>query len=186
MASRFTNPFGGRGSMSRDPFLDLHREVNRLFDDVFRSGGTGGGGGAATMAAPSIDVHEIGDGLEISAELPGVAEKDIDLRLEGDVLTLSGEKHNERKDERAHVVERSYGTFRRTVQLPFAPDPDKVSAACENGVLRIRLPRGTEQERSRKIEIGGGSRGGEPRSAIGGDWSAPSESDTAQGQAERG
>jgi len=139
-------------------------------------------------------VHETDDGLEVSAELPGVAQKDIDLSLDGDVLTICGEKRKEQKDERAHVVERSYGSFRRSVQLPFTPDPAKVRADCENGVLKIRLPRGAEQERSKKIPIGGtqpqgqqAQGGTETRSAIGQGWSGGEKKDElAENQAEQG
>ena len=89
MASRFLTPFSGRGLLGRDPFLELHREVNCLFDDSLRGASQGSGSGA--LMSPSIDVCETEDGLEISAELPGVAEDDIDLRLDGDMLTISGE-----------------------------------------------------------------------------------------------
>jgi HSP20 family protein len=142
----------GRG----DPFQELHREVNRLFDDTFRGIDVGRGGQGAMMA-PRIDIHEAGDDLEITAELPGVVPGDVDLRIEGDLLTIRGEKRRERKDEQAHVVERSYGSFSRSIQLPFQPDADQVRADFENGVLRIRMPRLGQQERSRRIEIGGGS-----------------------------
>jgi HSP20 family protein len=155
MASRFLAPFtGGRSLFGRDPFVDLHREMNRLFDDASRA--FGGGRGGAMIAAPRMDVHELENALEISAELPGVTENDIDLRLDGDVLTLRGEKRQERQDEQAHMVERSYGSFQRSVQLPFAPDPDEVQANFENGVLKIRLPRRVPQETSRRIAIGTG------------------------------
>src|SRR3546814_7180404 len=72
------------------------------------------------------------------------------------MLTIRGEKRKERKDEAARIVERSYGSFQRSIQLPFAPDPDQIEADCDNGVLSIRLPRSVEQDRSRRIRIGGG------------------------------
>lgn len=82
MVSRMMIPFGGRGLMNRgDPFLDLHREVNRLFDDTFRGMGSGSRSQGAMMGIPRIDVGEAGDNLKIAAELPGVAEDDVDLRL---------------------------------------------------------------------------------------------------------
>jgi HSP20 family protein len=150
-------PFGGRGLMNRgDPFLDLHREVNRLFDDTFRGMGSGSRGQGAMMSIPRIDVHEAGDNLEITAELPGVAEDDVDLRLEGDMLTISGEKRQEHQDNQAHIIERSYGSFSRSVQLPFQPDPDQVQADFNNGILKITLPRAGREERSRRIQIGRG------------------------------
>ena len=156
MASRFMTPFGGRGRVNRDdPFLDLHREVNRLFDDTFRGMGSGSSAPGMMIGVPRIDVHEAGENLEITAELPGVKQDDVDLRLEGDVLTISGEKRQEHEDKQAHIIERSYGSFSRSVQLPFQPDPDQVHADFENGVLKISLPRQGNQERSRRIQIGG-------------------------------
>jgi HSP20 family protein len=83
-----------------------------------------------------------------------VNQEDVDLRLEGDMLTISGEKRQEHEDKKAHIVERSYGSFSRSVQLPFQPNPDQVQADFENGVLGIRLPRQGSQERSRRIQIG--------------------------------
>ncbi|HEU4498735.1 MAG TPA: Hsp20/alpha crystallin family protein [Sphingomicrobium sp.] len=173
MASRFLIPLGGRGLLGRDPFLDLHREVNRLFDDSFRTmreGASSGEGGF--MLSPKVDVCQTDDGWEITAELPGVDQEDIDLRLEGDMLTISGEKRDERKDDKNRFVERSYGSFTRSFQLPFTPDADKVTADCERGVLTIKLPKAAEQDTSRRISISGSSgrtrESGEP--AIGKSW----------------
>lgn len=197
MASRFLAPFSGRGLLGRDPFLDLHREVNRLFDDSFRSmRETGGGSGAGFMLSPKVDIDQTDDGWEISAELPGVDQEDIDLRLEGDMLTISGEKRDERKDQKNRLVERSYGSFTRTFQLPFTPDPDKITADCDRGVLRIKLPKGAIQDKSKRISIGGsGDKTIEAKardeSAIGKDWMKESEtgsdkSDLTKEQAEKG
>lgn len=163
MASRFLSPFRGGGLLGGgDPFLQLHREMNRLFDEAMRgTGGVTGAQGAAMAAAPRMDIHDVGDALEISAELPGVTEQDIDLQLDGDMLTLRGEKRQERKDEQAHVVERSYGSFQRSVQLPFAPNPDQVQASFQHGVLKIRLPKQGQQEKTRRIPIGGAQTGGQ-------------------------
>ena len=68
------------------------------------------------LIAPRIDIHESENALEVTAELPGVSQNDVDLRIEGDVLTVRGEKRNERQDKQAHVVERSYGSFQRSVR----------------------------------------------------------------------
>lgn len=159
MASRFLVPFSSGRSLfgPSDPFFELHREMNRLFDDTFRGmqGGQSGGGGLPMMA-PRMDIHSRDDALEITAELPGVTQNDIDLRVEGDVLTIRGEKRNERKDEQARIVERSYGSFQRSVQLPFTPDANQVQAHFNNGVLTITLPKTAQQEQSRRIEIGSG------------------------------
>ena len=124
--------------------------MNRLFDDASR--GSAGGRDTTGMAlvAPRMDTHESENALEITAELPGVSQNDVDLRIEGDVLTIRGEKRNERQDKQAHVVERSYGSFQRSVQLPFAPDPAQVEADFEHGVLRVVLPKKGQQETARK------------------------------------
>lgn len=187
MASRFLIPFGGRGLLNRDPFLDLHREVNRLFDDSFRNMRETGG----SMLSPKVDICPADEGWAITAELPGVDEKDIDIRLDGDVLTISGEKRDERKADENRLIERSYGTFTRSFQLPFTPDPEKVTADCEKGVLTIRLPKSVEQDRSKKIEVRGGSgrtiEAGKDPSAIGQEWSRGSkDSDLSKEQAEEG
>jgi HSP20 family protein len=158
MASRFLSPFGGRSLAGRgDPFLDLHREMNRLFDDAFRGMGQGRGG---SVEAPRLDVHEAGENFEITAELPGVKPEEVELRLEGDVLTISGEKRQEHEDKQARLVERSYGAFSRSLQLPFQPDPGKVRADFEHGVLKITVPRENSEQQSRRIPIGGASERG--------------------------
>jgi len=167
MASRFLTPFSsGRALWGRDPFLQLHRDMNRLLDDTFRDwdGGEGGGG---LLAAPRIDVHEEGNMLEVSAELPGVEQKDIELRLDEDILTIRGEKRNERKDKQAHITERSYGSFQRSIRLPFTPKPDDIRADFRDGVLTVSIPRQEQQERSRRIEIGGAASGQQISSAQG-------------------
>jgi HSP20 family protein len=195
MASRFLTPFGGRGLLGRDPFLDLHREVNRLFDDSLRSmRDSSGGGGGGFMLSPKVDVCQTDDGWEITAELPGVNQEDIDLRLEGDMLTISGEKRDERKDDKSRFVERSYGSFTRSFQLPFTPDPDKVTADCDRGVLTVKLPKSAIQDKSKRISIGGG--GGQTidaksneEPAIGKEWMEKPESkqsDLSTEQAEKG
>jgi HSP20 family protein len=83
--------------------------------------------------------------------LPGVSQTDVDLRIEGDVLTIQGEKRNERRDTHAHVVERSYGSFQRSMQLPFSPDPEEVNANFDNGVLTITIPKKGQQEKAHRI-----------------------------------
>jgi len=158
MASRYLAPFStSRGLWGRDPFLQLHRDMNRLFDDTLRDwGGSQSqiGGGQYSMM-PRIDVHEQDNRLEVTAELPGVDQKDVELRLDDDILTIRGEKRNERKDKQAHITERSYGAFQRSIQLPFSPDPNQVHAEFRDGVLTIAVPRQEQQGRSRRIEIGG-------------------------------
>jgi HSP20 family protein len=167
MARNPLSPFRSGGlagaGFAGDPFLSLHREMNRLFDDAFRgvSGQPSQGQGTeGSMLMPHMDVSENERGLTICAELPGVSENEIDIRLEDDVLVIRGEKKFERKDEKEnyHFMERSYGTFQRAIRLPGPVDPDQVKASFENGVLTVFLPKNEQQQRSRRIQVQGGSR----------------------------
>src|SRR3954471_16130487 len=155
MAPRYIFPFVGAGTSARgDPFLELHREMNRLFEDASRGVSIGREtAGSGLVSAPRMDIHEAENALEITAELPGVAQSDVDLRIEGDVLTIQGEKRNERRDKHAHVIERSYGRFQRSVQLPFSPEPEQVEANFENGVLTISVPKKGQQEKAHPIRF---------------------------------
>jgi HSP20 family protein len=160
--SRFRAPFGASRVPTRwgDPFVDLQREVNRVFDDVFRGIGVGPSDeGGNAMKAPRIDVDETDQAIRISAELPGVPKDAVDVSIADDVLTIRGEKHCQRQDEQARVSERFYGTFQRSIQLPFAPEVDQVQADFENGVLTITLPKQTPPQKSRKIEVRTGANG---------------------------
>src|SRR5258708_3642283 len=108
--------------------------------------------------SPKIDIAESKDAIEVTAELPGVDEKDLDVTLANGMLTVRGEKRTERdeqdKDKSWHVVERSYGSVRRAIPLPFDPDPAQVDAKFDKGVLQIRLPKPAEEaKKQQKIEI---------------------------------
>ena len=164
--SRFRSPFGASRAPTRwgDPFLDLQRGVNRLFDDVFHGIGIApSDDSGASMVAPRIDIDETDQAIQVSAELPGVPKDAFDVSIDGDVLIIRGEKRCERKDEEARVSECFYGTFQRAIQLPFAPDPDKVEATCENGVLKLIVPKPEQVAKSHKINvrIGDGKNGRE-------------------------
>lgn len=155
---------------SGDPFSVLQREVNRVFDEVFRTAPARVGLGGF---APDLDVHETGQGLELTAELPGMDEDDIELRLEGDLLTLSGEKRDQREKAEGgrHMSERSFGRFQRSFRLPFAPDAGQVQARFDKGVLHVMLPRPVQAQGSGRIPIQGGaptSVGASPHAAFGG------------------
>ena len=175
MVSRFLTPFGGRSPREEeDTFLELPHEWNQTAE--------GSGGGKPTLT-PRLDVYESDRIIEMTAELPGVAEEDIELSLDGDILTISGEKRDQHPGKKVHFTERSYGTFQRSIQLPFAPEPGRLDASSESGVLTIRFPR-VEPERSHRIPVGvakSESRregGRSTRKAIGDRWSeetAPAE-----------
>lgn len=151
--------FGSREAMASDPFNQLQREVDRLFGDFSHSLSTERWpftrNGPLTLR---VDVSETNKALEVSAELPGVEEKDIDVSLNDDMLTIRAEKKAEKesKEKTWHTVERSYGSVQRTIGIPFAVDPDKVDAKFDKGVLKITLPKPPENERkSRNIKIKG-------------------------------
>lgn len=140
------------------PFHSLHREMNRLFDDIFHGrlhGPLHAGSEKHAPILPNVDVSETDGEVRISAELPGVSESDIDVSLDDDVLVIRGEKKVEKTSDAGnyHFVERSYGTFQRAVQLPCAVEPDKARAEFDNGVLTVALPKRQEAEQKRKITV---------------------------------
>ncbi|ACG79963.1 heat shock protein Hsp20 (plasmid) [Phenylobacterium zucineum HLK1] len=158
--SQSLTPFGGA-----DPLLSLHREMNRLFDDVFRGSrsfappATQGSGSTPSTFNASMDVAETDKEVRVCVELPGVDEKDIDVTLDNDLLTIRGEKkfEQEKGDEKTnyHFVERGYGRFQRSLRLPFQANPDEVKASYNNGVLTVTVPKSAQQARSRRIQIQG-------------------------------
>ena len=106
--------------------------------------------------SPRLDVSETEDGLEIVADLPGMEKKDIQVSLDDDLLTIKGEKKEEKesKDKRYHTIERRSGSFYRAVRLPIEVKKDKVEANFKDGVLTLRLPRSKEEKRKvAQIEI---------------------------------
>lgn len=144
------------GREGGDPFAGLHRDMEKLFDDFTKNWPSVSGRGAL---APSIDVSESDKAIEVTAELPGVDEKDVEVTLADNVLTIKGEKkseHEEKTDGRV-VSERSYGMFRRSFSLPFEVAGDKVDAKFDKGVLKITLPKSPElAKKTKKIAIKAG------------------------------
>lgn len=142
--------FSGRRSGALMPNLEnLASEVSRVISDFgFTVPGQAAGG---LTTAPRVDVVATdGGGYEIHAELPGVEEKDIDLSVDGAMLTLRGERRAEREEKgRSYRLrERSFGAFSRTIALPFEAKPDRIDAEFKNGVLTVRVERPREPERS--------------------------------------
>lgn len=144
-----------RREVEENPFYMMQREMDRLFngffDRNFEMTPFGESFGAFT---PSVDVTENDKELTVSAELPGLAEKDIEVSLTRDVLTIRGEKKAEKEDkgDNYYRMERSYGSFQRSIPLPTRVDADKVDATFKNGVLTITLPK-TEAQTLKKISI---------------------------------
>lgn len=177
MANRDLTPWRATGlqPFGRDPFASFRREMDRLFDDFFAPAEarsfapSAQGGQGAGMIMPSVDVHETDQAFMVTAELPGIDLKDVELSLDDNVLTLRGEKRSEGNEEQGgrRYSERSFGRFERSIPLPAEVDAERVEASCENGVLKVTLPKNMQaRDRSRRIEIkgeGGSATAGDPR-----------------------
>jgi HSP20 family protein len=152
-------PFGRKSEVAvgdNDPFTALRREMDRLFESFGRDLGWPAGDNRSVAMTPSIDVSETESELKIEADLPGVDEKDVDVVITDNVLTIKGEKKGEREEKKKdfHLVERSYGSFSRSLTLPFAVDPNKAKATFKNGVLSITLPKPPEvKAKAKKVAI---------------------------------
>lgn len=160
------------------PFHSLHRQMNQLFEDIFRGRLHGAHPASAAQGGPlmpHIDVSETDGEVRIHAELPGVSEKDVDVSLDGDVLIIRGVKKFEQTDDKEnyHLVERAYGTFQRALRLPWPINADKIAANFGNGVLTVMLPKSVEPQTSRKIPI---QQGDASASASAGQSAAPQSS----------
>jgi len=137
------------------PFTELstfRREMDRVWDSFF---------GERPLAriwerewAPSLDLSETKDNFVVKAEVPGMNAKDINISLTGDLLTIKGEKKQEKeeKEEDYHLVERSYGAFSRSVRLPTEVESSKIEASYKNGILNITLPK-SEKVKAKEVKI---------------------------------
>ena len=148
----------GLSDYLREPFSRLRGEVDRIFDEFPpRFPATNRGiRYLASLPMPALEMTESDDAYHLSVELPGVAQDDVDISVEGDMLIVKGEKKEEREEkERDYTIsERSYGAFERRVSLPKDGIVDEIEASSENGVIRIVIPRSEGvSEGARKIEI---------------------------------
>ena len=127
-----------RTSLVGDPFNFLRQEIDRLFDVSSSLEGL----------RPQFDTKESDNCIEITAELPGIAEEDITLSLSNGILTVSGEKKSEEKKEGEtyHITERQYGSFSRSLKLPYEPEQDDITASFKDGVLKVTLPKPKEMK----------------------------------------
>jgi HSP20 family protein len=149
-----------RAAKEYDDMLgSFHREVDNLIERFFNGFGLGSLDSRELDTGeflPRIDVKEDAKEIKVTAELPGMDEKDIDLTLSGDLLTIKGEKQQETEDKGKdyYRTERRYGSFRRVVPLSAEVDEGKAEADFKKGVLKIRLPKTAEAQKNRKrIEI---------------------------------
>jgi HSP20 family protein len=138
-----------------EPFRDferMRRDMDRFWDSFFQRGVRRTDEDAEWL--PSLDVAETKDEIVVKAEVPGMDPKDIDISLSDGLLTIKGEKKQEReeKEEDYHLVERSYGTFTRSIRLPKEVRRDKISASYKNGVLKVTLPK-SEEAKQKEIKI---------------------------------
>ena len=140
-----------------DPFVTFRREMDRMFDDFF-----GNGAGALRPyqvtqgLSPAIDIDDTDKEMVVKAELPGVTEKDVEVNLAGDVLTIKGEKKAEQEEKNgdSYYMERRFGSFARSIRLPFAVKDQDVEAKFSNGVLTVRLPKPADMQKLvRRIEV---------------------------------
>lgn len=134
-------------------FDRIRREMDRLWDS-FLEGRPVRRTEDEREWLPSVDVSETKNDLVIRAELPGLDPKDIDISMNNGFLTIKGEKKNEKeeKEENYHLIERSYGSFTRSVRLPREVQSDKITASFKNGVLKITLPK-SEEAKKKEIKI---------------------------------
>lgn len=142
-----------------EPFREMvtiQDRMNRIFDEAFRANRGAGSEEDYALAAwaPAVDIYEQEGNIVLKAELPGVDPKDVDVRVENNVLTLRGERKfdNDVKKEGYHRVEREYGSFGRSFTLPTVVDTEKIKAEYKDGVLRVTLPK-REEAKAKQISI---------------------------------
>jgi HSP20 family protein len=160
MAIRNLVPFGKKGISERreeeNPFALLRREMDSLFDNFFRGFDMEPFESRFGAFSPKVDVTENDKEIKVSAELPGMDEKDIDISLNRDTLTIRGEKKEEKeqKGKDYYRMERSYGSFNRTIQLPIEVETDKIEAQLKRGVLTVTLPKSARAvEETKKVPV---------------------------------
>jgi HSP20 family protein len=138
----------------------LQTDMNRLFDAFFQGRGGGATSAGSGRWVPAMDLIETEGHFVLRADLPGLSQEDVDLEVKNDVLTISGERRSEQHDkgEGFYRVERSFGRFSRSLDLPAGVDASAVSADFDNGVLEVRIPKPAEHQPT-KIRIGAGTNG---------------------------
>ncbi len=142
-------------TQSWDPFAMLQTEMNRMLDEFGRGFGVPANHAGWGVLSPRVDVGEDKDNLYVTAELPGLSEKDVEVTFDDGVLRIAGEKAQSREDKERNVYisERTYGRFERELPIQRPIHEDKVDASFSNGVLTITLPKAAETQNHRKIEV---------------------------------
>ena len=143
--------------MAISPYRSGGDPFDRLFDTLMGAGG-GGSRGGSLMRAPETDVIETEKEIRVVTEMPGLRQDDIEVDVENNVLTIRGEKREERTEGeeggKYHLAERRYGTFARSFVLPRDVDSEQIQASFDNGVLTVRIPK-SERAQRRRIQVGG-------------------------------
>lgn len=137
-------------SESLSPMVSLSREMNRLFDNMFRGFDDARMWGSRQADWPKIDVEETDKNYRVTAELPGIDEKDVEVLLQDGLLTIRGEKKIENESQDRTLSERFYGRFERQLSFDRDVDQEKVSAVFKNGVLTVTIPRTAQAIEGRK------------------------------------
>lgn len=140
-----------------DPFRDLvtlRERMNRLFEDAVSTARSEEKDMISSTWAPAVDIYEDEKSLVLTAEIPGINEKDVEIKIEDNTLSIHGERklEKETKEENYHRIERAYGSFYRSFTLPNHIDQDKIQAEHENGMLKITMPKKAELQ-PRKVKI---------------------------------
>lgn len=137
-----------------NPFTSLQREIDRLFEDFTRGFPSMSVGTTDGKLVPITDVTETDKEIEITAELPGLEEKDVQINLAGKLLTIRGEKKTEKeeKDKNYRVVERNFGSFERSIELPEGVKADDIKASIAKGVLTVKVPKPAPAQ-TKKIQV---------------------------------
>ncbi len=132
---------------------NVQREINRLFDG-FLQGGTKDEDFGLSLWTPAVDIAEQDNDYVVKVELPGMSKDDVKITLESNILTIRGEKKQEKdlKEENYHRIERSYGSFQRSFTLPTTVKSDKIDASYRDGILSITLPK-MEEAKPKQIEV---------------------------------
>ncbi len=151
MRLRSLVPFREPSTLMQPDFglFGLHREIDRLFSEFAQGIGQDG-----AQLVPKIDISETDKTIEVSAEMPGLERKDVEISVDEDTLTIRGEKkfEEDKKDKNVQHSERSYGVFYRVLQLPPGIDPSSVQATMSNGILKLVIPKPAKAE-PKKIEV---------------------------------
>ena len=138
------------------PYEEIQSEMNRLFNNVFRGTGLRSELPSEGMTLAGVDIYEKDNVIYLEMDLPGMDKKDIDLKIDGNIVTVKGERKYEKEEGTGrsyHICERYYGAIQRSFTVPENIDFEAIKAKYENGVLRIELPRTEEGKKSTKVSV---------------------------------